>query len=449
MTNSTKYDWLVVGGGFKSLIAAYSMARRGQTVLLLERSKSLGGFMAPLKWGDFWIDKGPQFFDNFEQADLSFITEMVGEDIFEDIGFKYTSYMNGHKTDGFAIPDWRSYGADFCANVFADLFAQQITDQKSEISSFDDLLCADGGAELSETLGRMTQKFLRRDAKDLSQHARKMTTYVGRKLLFDQDTSIDLKQSPLLDGLLAAQKKVVTETRFNLYPRGSNLETVRAAMERAVRDIGVDVVLECGDLAIDVADQKCSYDTGTVQYGRAFFGCDPREAEKMVFGTNTLLEQTHMLPEVFHCFSVPGDSLDPAYYLVDYDPDHFATRMTNFSNYMTAYDDEGYGVFCVEEPIDAGSAEWDTPDLHQAQVFREAQEAGNIDCDHYKAAKSFRIPVTYRVPLAGFEAAAEGLAKRTEQVAGDSLVIPNPMSLTRKETMDDLRALDLLDTPRS
>lgn len=444
MEKSRQYDWLVVGGGFKSLVAAYSMARQGQSVLLLERDKALGGFMAPMKWGEFWIDKGPQFFENFEDADLSFMTEMVGEDVFEDIGFKYASYLNGHKTDGFAIPDWRSYGADFCSTVFSDLLAKHVGAPVSDMSSFQDVLTADGGAELAEKLSQMTHKFLRRDAKALSLHARKMATFVGRKLLFDQDTSVDLKQSPLLDGLLAAQKKVVTETRYNLYPRGSNLETVRDAMERAVREAGVDVVLDCGDINIDAATHVCSHAGGRAQYGRAFFGCDPRAAEQMLFGTDTLLTHTHMLPEVFHCFTVPSDSLDEAYYLVDYEPAHRATRMTNFSNYMTAYDDEGYGVFCVEEPIDAGSAEWDRPDLHQAQMFREAQEAGNVDCDHYKSAKSFRIPVTYRIPLAGFEDVAQDLAQRSAHVGGDSLVIPNPMSLTRKETLDDLRALDLL-----
>ena len=444
MDNSPQFDWLVVGGGFKSLVAAYSMVRQGQTVLLLERGKSLGGFLAPMKWGEFWIDKGPQFFDNFEEADLTFMTEMVGDGIFEDIGFKYASYLNGHKTDGFAIPDWRSYGASYCANVFSDLLAQRVAASSPAMSSFHDLLAVDGGTELCEKLSGMTRKFLRRDAKSLSIHARKMATFVGRKLLFDQDMSVDLKQSTLLDGLLAAQKKAVTETRYNLYPRGSNLETVRAAMERAVVDAGVEVVLECGDIKIDVANHQCHHGAGTIKYGRAFFGCDPRDAEKILFGTDTLLQQTHMLPEIFHCFTVPGDSLDPSYYLVDYDPAHRSTRMTNFSNYMTAYDDEGYGVFCVEEPIDAGSAEWDRPDLNQDQIFREAQEAGNTSSDHYKSAKSFRIPVTYRVPLVGFEKAADDLGQRTAAAGGGSLVIPNPMSLTRKETLDDLRALNML-----
>ncbi len=72
-------------------------------------------------------------------------------------------------------------------------------------------------------------------------------------------------------------------------------------------------------------------------------------------------------------------------------------------------------------------------------------EAGNVDCDTYKSAKSFRIPVTYRVPLKGFELAADDLAAGAPKVGGDSLVVPNPKSLTRKEILDDLCPLNLPD----
>lgn len=447
MVKSSRYDWVVIGGGFKSLIAAYSFAKRGESVLLLERSGALGGFMSPIKWGDFWIDKGPQFFDNFEEADHQFMTQMVGEDVFEDIGFKYASFVNGRKTDDFAIPDWRAFGDRFVQDVFSDLLNRQIERGNSaqSFASFQDVLNIDGGAILTKKLEALTRKFTRCDASELSEHARKVTTFIGRKLLFDQDTSVDLKHSPLLDGLLAAQKKVVGETRFNLYPRGSNLETVRAAMEKAVYDIGVEVVLDCTQMQIDTAAQTCTHAQGTNSYARAFFGCDAREAEKMLFGTDDLLHQTHMLPEIFHCYKVPAQSMDEAYYLVDYDPDHLSTRMTNFSNYMTSYDADGNGVFCVEQAIDQGSAEWDNPELTKDQIFREAQEAGNVTCEHYVEAKSFRIPVTYKVPLTGYAEAVEGLAHRTLKAGGESLVIPNPMSLTRKETIDDLRALELLD----
>ncbi|MEM7471490.1 MAG: NAD(P)-binding protein [Pseudomonadota bacterium] len=446
MANTKKYDWLVVGGGFKSCVAAYCFAKQGHSVLLLERSAALGGFLSPIQWGDFWIDKGPQFFDNFEAKDRIFLEDMVGPDIFEDIGFKYASFLNGTKTDDFAIPDWRSLGKAFSGNVFNDLLTKAIEHGQSNavIETFEQLLQADGGSLLTPKLTDLTEKFLRQSPQDLSVHARKMTTFVGRKLLFDQDISVDLKTSPMLDNLLAAQKKSVGEERLNLYPKGSNLETVRAALEQAVRQVGVEVVTSCGDIDVDMAAHSCGYDGGTSSYDRAFFGCDAREAEQLLFGTDALLQKTHMLPEIFHCFCVPGDALDPAYYLVDYDPEHKSTRMTNFSNYMTAYDEDGYGVFCIEQAIDKGSAQWDAPETDKDVVFKEAQEAGNITCDTYKSAKSFRIPVTYKVPLTGFDDACVGLSERLHSSSGGSVIVPNPMSLTRKETLDDLRALGLL-----
>ena len=445
-TVQKSYDWIMVGGGFKSMVAAYARATDGQSVLLIESGPALGGFMSPIKWGEFWIDKGPQFFDNFEEADKQFITGMVGEGVFEDIGFTYASFLNGRKTDGFAIPDWRARGADFASAAFADLLFARMNGHGTvaEFEDFGALLAHDGGAILTADLFDLTRKFLRRDASDLSPHARNMVTYVGRKLLFDQEVSTDLKRSALLDGLLAAQKKSISDTRYNLYPKGSNLETVRVAMDRALHDAGVDVLLNTGLEGIDASARQCRIVGQSVGYDRLFFGCDAREAEKMLFGTQSLLEQTHMLPEIFHCYTVPRDSLDAAYYLVDYDPAHLSTRMTNFSNFMHAYDAEGNGVFCVEQAIDRDSPEWDDPSASQARIFAEAREAGNVDADHFKDAKSFRIPVTYKVPLTGFVAADAALSARIAADHGDSVVVPNTLSLTRKQTLDDLRQLEIL-----
>ncbi|MGI9388811.1 MAG: NAD(P)-binding protein, partial [Boseongicola sp.] len=65
-----KFDVLVVGGGFRSIVAAWGLARQGETVALVETGAKIGGFMSPINWDGHWIDKGPQFFDNFEPQDV-------------------------------------------------------------------------------------------------------------------------------------------------------------------------------------------------------------------------------------------------------------------------------------------------------------------------------------------------------------------------------------------
>ena len=440
------YDRIVIAGGFRSMVAAYAMAKQGHSVLLAEAMPKLGGFMSPIRWGSFWIDKGPQFFDNFEDNDRDFFTEMVGENLLDSIGFSYASYMNGKKTDNFAIPDWRTRGHDFVNAAFSELLADRMAHPSPSHTpqTLDDVIQRDGGEALSNELRALAQKFLRQSPDALGVPAAQMVTLFGRKLFFDQDISIDLKQSPLLDGILAAEKKTVGETRYNLYPRGTSLETVRLAMEQALSGVGVDVLTEAPLMNIEGETKACTFSQGAAGYDQIFMGGDCRDTEKLLFGTSTLADNTHLLPEIFHCFVVPAAAVDEAYYLIDYDADHLATRMTNFCNYMDARDSEGNGVVCIEQPVDRGSDDWDTPDQNQDRIFQEAREAGNITCDTFLSAQSFAIPVTYKVPMAGFEKTWDEMQSRTVETFGKDMVLPDAKTLTRKQTMDDLRTLGIL-----
>jgi protoporphyrinogen oxidase len=441
------YDRIVVSGGFRSMIAAYALAKQGHSVLLVEAMSKLGGFMTPIRWRDFWIDKGPQFFDNFEDNDRAFIDEMLGTGLLESIGFSYASYMDGVKTDNFAIPDWRTRGPEFTNAAFADILADRIAhpEPARPLGTVRDVVQRDGGAALNGELSDLVQKFLRRTPDDLGTAAGQMVTLFGRKLFFDQDVSINLKKSPLLDGILAAEKATVGETRYNLYPRGTSLETVRLAMESALKRVGVDVKMETQIKSLDGHTRVCTFEDGSVGYDQIFFGGDCRETEQLLLGTNTLSQNTHLLPEIFHCFVVPTAAVDDAYYLIDYDINHLSTRMTNFCNYMDARDAAGNGVICVEQPVDRDSEDWNSPERLQDKIFQEVREAGNVSCDTYLAAKSFSIPVTYKVPLAGFAKAWEDVEKRIAEQFGRNVILPDAATLTRKQTMDDLRQLGILN----
>ena len=440
------YDKIVVAGGFRSMVAAYAWAKAGHSVLLIEALDKLGGFMSPIRWGDFWIDKGPQFFDNFEEHDRAYFEEMLGENLLESIGFAYASYMNGTKTDRFAIPDWRTRGSEFVNAAFGDLFARRIAEPEPQqpLANASDVIARDGGPMLQDDLTTLTKKFLRHSPENLGVPACQMITIFGRKLFFDQDVSIDLKQSPILDGLLAAEKATNGETRYNLYPRGTSLETVRLAMEKALDRVGVDVAVKAPLEQMDAQQKCCTIAGQTVSYGQIFFGGDCRDAERQLLGTEDLRQNTHLLPEIFHCFVVPTAHVDAAYYTMDYDPDHLSTRMTNFCNYMDARDADGNGVVCIEQPVDRDTDDWNDPARNLDRIFQEARDVGNITCDSYITAKSFAIPVTYKVPLAGFVDAWSDVKARTRDAYGDDVILPDATTLTRKQTLDDLRQIGIL-----
>ena len=65
MTRSLKsagYDVLIIGAGIAGLTAARALRAAGKTVLLLEKSRGLGGRAATRRWDGLPVDHGAQFF---------------------------------------------------------------------------------------------------------------------------------------------------------------------------------------------------------------------------------------------------------------------------------------------------------------------------------------------------------------------------------------------------
>ena len=206
--------------------------------------------------------------------------------------------------------------------------------------SFKDFIAQDSGTLIGGIVQKLVKKFLTRDPADLSKASACMTTFNGRKLLFDNDLSLDLKQSTFLDSVLAAKKNDVQNAkldsdRFNFYPTKQGLEAVRAAMINALKRVHVTIVTETSIEGLDISNNK-AYLSGNnvISFDKVFLGCDVRDSEKLLFKEDTLTQKTHPGAEIMHCFEVNNADVDEAYYMVDYDLSHKTSRVTNFCNYM-------------------------------------------------------------------------------------------------------------------
>jgi hypothetical protein len=441
-----KFDWLVLGGGFRSLMAAYGLVKQGKSVALLERSHQIGGFLSPIKWDQYWIDKGPQFFDNFEEHDKALMERVLGGAVLSDIGFSYSSSMKGIRNDDFAIPVWSQMGEAFSENVFFSLVKSKLCNfhNVQEQGSFEDLVSIDGGILLKEHMLMFTEKFLGKKASQLSPGASIAVPFLGRKALFPPEISIDLKRSPMLDEILAAPKVSSNEVRYNLYPMNQNLEVVRKGLESSLTKSGVEIYSNRSITSSEIHAGSFEFGAECVDFEQVFAGLDVSDAETALLGTADLGRKIFHLPEIFHCFEVPMEELCPSFYLVDYEHSHVCTRFTNFCHYMGSAVDGSKGVFCAEQPTEIGSDAWENPESFQKQAFNEAYECKNVTSRSYSKARSFKVPSTYKVPLLGYEEAVTKFRQEIGQKFGSRITIPDAGTLTRKQALDDLAKLGIL-----
>lgn len=440
-------DYLVVGGGFRSIIAAYCLARDGARVALVERGNMLCNILSPIMWGDHRIDRGPQFFDSMDASDVAFFEEMLGEGMLTNIGYSYASFLNGRLTDDFALPDWRTLGDDVTHRIFAELLRSGIAGHKpDEAEPQDDfaaLLRSEGGPTLYPYLERLCQKFLCMPPQKLSPKAAEYVTFTGRKLLFDPDISADLKRSGIIDDVIAGPRKARQEDNFSLYPASGNMEDVRLAMEAALRKVGVELIFNSCNDALNVENQIFTMEDSELHYATLVATCDAREAEELLFGERSLFNATFELPKLFHCFLVPKQHIHDVHYAVNFDQHHKCSRVTNMGSYADPKDESDHGVLIAEQPVETDSEDWTDPIQAQTRVFEELKEMTFIDTVDARDMKTIRVPVSYRVPKTEFDGVAQSFEARVAESFGDRVLLPTPNFVTRKSALNDLRELGM------
>lgn len=442
--NNKHYDWIIVGGNFCGMMAAYSLHRAGASVAIVESGPKLGGFMAPIPWAGMMLDKGPQYFDNFEAADKDLLEDILDTDLLVNIGFSYATYNKGCLNTDYAIPDWRTEGEDFTDNVFRDVMRNISNGAATEApASFADLLDREGPT-LAPRLHALAKKFVLTDAAELSPGATLVASFLGRKVLFDADVSMRLKRLPELDARLAAPKARVDDTRYNLYPQGRNLDSVRARMVERLEAVGVAIFTEAPVSSIQPDGDGVKVECGaSLQGDRALMVLNIRDCEPIFRDPVELVDLSVFVPEIFYVFKTPRSEHLPANYVQDYDLNHAVTRVTNMGNYMGPVEDGDEAVICAEVPAWRDSEQWQNAQGGIEPVWNELEEIGAVKT-RYSEAAAMPVPVTFRLARVGFEASVDRLSAQIAETFGERVVIPNPHILTRKQGLDALREAGII-----
>ena len=82
MIIKSKPSIIVVGSGFKGLMASLNLVEKGYRVTVVDVSKNIGGILNSPKWDKLTIDLGCHLFSNFKDANTKIITSILEENYF-------------------------------------------------------------------------------------------------------------------------------------------------------------------------------------------------------------------------------------------------------------------------------------------------------------------------------------------------------------------------------
>ncbi|MFZ9029141.1 MAG: phytoene desaturase family protein [Crocinitomicaceae bacterium] len=78
MNHQHHYDTIIIGAGLAGLATAIRLRKRGESILVIEKNKTVGGKLDAFEWNGFRFDKGPSLFTQPELIDELF--ELCGKD---------------------------------------------------------------------------------------------------------------------------------------------------------------------------------------------------------------------------------------------------------------------------------------------------------------------------------------------------------------------------------
>jgi len=109
-TNAAECDVLVVGAGLAGLTAARELRAAGQNVVVLEKSRGLGGRAATRRWDGLPVDHGAQFFT----ARSSGFRSQIDEWLRQGVCFEWARGLHRASFDGPQPPDGDNFPRYAC-----------------------------------------------------------------------------------------------------------------------------------------------------------------------------------------------------------------------------------------------------------------------------------------------------------------------------------------------
>jgi hypothetical protein len=419
-------DYIVAGGGYRGILAAALLRKKGYKVSLIDAAPHVGGVLFGGKWKQYSLDLGCHLFDNTNPEHTALLIEIFG-DIIEPIFVQYAGRTCQHWHENFTVPSLARSPATQ-ADLLLDLMQARSSNQQQSVHNYQQYLIERFGLSAGHLLVRACMKKVQFDPALLDPVACRVVLF-DRVNMFDQQLSLFLKKIPEIDQVLATHS-VEDPMRFypeakkvyphrNFYPRGGTNNFCIRAKEYLER-IGVEIHL--GTKIMQFDNNTVQLDSGlSISCKKLFWTLELEKAEKLLLGSSEIESYIHPVPMLVVYFEVLEKDIAEYTYLHDHSDDTAVFRFSSIGKYSKQNID-GYSYICCEVPTRLESEYWKNPDLFIEQFWQEAKLLQIVNSNaEYADYKILKAPVTFKLPKIGFSAMEQQVRNKLSQF--DTLIL--------------------------
>ena len=419
--------WLVVGGGFRGIVGAYLLAKRGCEVVLIERGKQLGGVLYSAEWNGYYLDKGCHLFDNDSDAETAIVLELLNHD-YTPVEVVYASITNGFKTDGIAIPDLRTFGKESVRDMVYEVARAAGQDRGDAAANLQVILDRRFGPTGSGLLAVAARKMYQTDLAELDADGFRLSPF-DRVMVADDATARVLKEGAALDARIAASsqddplryyRSQAREHAFrNFYPAQSGMRGFCESASRCLDERGVRVLLESGLETLEFqGGARAVLSNGESLEADHVLWAAGIEPMAQFLGLGEMVdEHIHRVPMVIYYFMFDKALEGPYTYQRNYDPNDLFFTASLPGSYGPRTCPEGRNYACCEIPTTFDSPQWEDPDAHADRVWEELVRYGLVTGGRPDHSLSFTVPVTYKMPKVGFGQLVDAIRQKISREA--------------------------------
>ncbi len=402
-------DYIVAGAGYRGILAAALLRKKGYQVAMVDAADHVGGVLYGGHWKGFSLDLGCHLFDNTNAEHTSLLKEIFG-DLMAPIEVKYAGRTARQWHENFTVPSLVNAPVDQ-AQLLHDLVVARATTGTNPVTTYQHYLIDRFGLTAASVLIDACKKKVQYDPAQLDPVAHRVVLF-DRVNMFEHQVSMFLKQQPALDEVVAAysaqdplyfypEAKQAYASR-NFYPKGGTNQFCERA-KQYLEEQGVQLYLNTK--IVQLNGNAVVLENGKeLSCQKIFWTLELEKAERLVFGHSELEKYIHPVPMVLVYFEVPYQEISDYTYLHDHSDDTATLRCSSVGKYSQQQID-GKSYICCEIPTKQESAYWQAPDIFIEQFWQEAKLLKVVSAEsRYTDYKILKAPVTFKLPKIGFSA---------------------------------------------